>query len=76
MAVLRHIYTWAMEEGKLHRPDNPASKIDKNLPKKKARDVVLSLNEARIVWQAGRAGDRLSLWRACPAHAAHRLSVR
>ncbi|HEY6453706.1 MAG TPA: hypothetical protein VIY90_00340, partial [Steroidobacteraceae bacterium] len=41
-----------MDESKLKRRDNPASKIDRNLPKKKARDVVLSLNEARIVWQA------------------------
>jgi len=44
-----------MDEGKLKRPDNPASKIDKNLPKKKQRDVVLSLNEARIVWRAAEA---------------------
>jgi len=55
MGVLRHLYSWAMEEGKLRRTDNPASKIDKNLPKKKSRDVVLSLNEARIVWQAAQA---------------------
>lgn len=52
MGVLRHMYSWAMDEAKLRRQDNPASKIVKNLPKKKARDVVLSLNEARIVWQA------------------------
>jgi len=52
MGVLRHMYSWAMEEGKLKRRDNPASKIDKNLPKKKEGDVVLSLNEARIVWDA------------------------
>jgi integrase len=52
IGVLRHMYSWAMDESKLKRRDNPASKIDKNLPKKKARDVVLSLNEARIVWQA------------------------
>lgn len=52
MAVLRHLYAWAIDEGKLSREDNPASRIDRNLPKKKARDVVLSLNEARIVWQA------------------------
>jgi hypothetical protein len=34
MGVLRHMYSWAMEEGKLKRKDNPASKIEKNLPKK------------------------------------------
>lgn len=52
MGVLRHMYAWAIEEGKLKRQDNPASKIDKNLPKKRQREVVLSLKEARLVWQA------------------------
>jgi len=55
MGVLRHMYSWGIEEGKLKRQDNPASKIDKNLPKKKQGDVVLSLNEARIVWNAAEA---------------------
>jgi len=55
MGVLRHMYSWAMEEGKLKRKDNPASKIDRNLPKKKQGEVVLSLNEARIVWDAAEA---------------------
>jgi integrase len=55
MGVLRHMYTWAMEEGKLKRKDNPASKIDRNLPKSKRGEVVLSLNEARIVWNAAEA---------------------
>ena len=55
MGVLRHMYSWAMDEGKLKRKDNPASKIDRNLPKKKQRDVVLSLNEARLVWDAAEA---------------------
>src|ERR1700688_1856986 len=52
MGVLRHMYSWAMEEGKLKRKDNPASKIDRNLPKPKQSGVVMSLNEARIVWDA------------------------
>jgi integrase len=52
MGVLRHMYSWALEEDKLKRKDNPASKIEKNLPKKKQDDVVLSLNEARTVWDA------------------------
>jgi hypothetical protein len=52
MGVLRHMYSWAMEEDKLNRKDNPASRIEKNLPKKKQGDVVLSLNEARLVWDA------------------------
>ena len=52
MGVLRHMYSWAINEAKLRRSDNPASNIVRNLPKRKARDVVLSFNEARIVWQA------------------------
>jgi integrase len=52
MGVLRHMYTWAIEEGKLKRKDNPVSKIDKNLPKPRQGETVLSLSEARIVWQA------------------------
>jgi integrase len=52
MGVLRHMYSWGMDEGKLKRKDNPASRIDKNLPKKKQGDVVLSLDEARVVWAA------------------------
>jgi len=55
MGVLRHMYSWAMEEGKLKRKDNPASKIARNLPKKKQGDVVLSLHEARVVWDAAEA---------------------
>lgn len=55
MCVLRHMYSWATEEGKLKRKDNPASKIDRNLPKGKQGDVVLSLKEARIVWDAAEA---------------------
>lgn len=55
ICVLRHMYAWAMEEGKLKRKDNPASKIDRNLPKSKRGEVVLSLNEARIVWNAAEA---------------------
>lgn len=52
MGVFRHMYSWGMDEGKLNRKDNPVSKITKNLPKKKEGEVVLSLREARIVWDA------------------------
>jgi len=52
VGVLRHMFGWAIDEAKLKRQDNPASKIDKNLPKPRERDVVLSLKEARVVWQA------------------------
>ena len=52
MSVLRQMYSWAIEEAVIKRTDNPASKIQKNLPKKKQGETVLSLSEARAVWQA------------------------
>jgi len=55
MSVLRHMFTWAMEEGTLKRRDNPVSKITKNLPNKSQGEVVLSTAEARIVWDAAQA---------------------
>lgn len=55
MSVLRHMYSWAMDEGRLTRKENPASKITKNLPKKNQGEVVLSLRETRIVWEAAKA---------------------
>lgn len=55
MGVLRHMYSWGMEERKIKRSDNPAARITKNLPKKKEGEVVLSLAEARIVYRAAAA---------------------
>jgi integrase len=55
MSVLRQMYSWAIDEGVLKRKDNPASRMQKNLPKQKRGETVLMLREARIVWQA--AGD-------------------
>lgn len=55
MSVLRHMYSWAIDEGKLKRKENPASKITKNLPTKNQGEVVLSLRETRIVWEAANA---------------------
>jgi integrase len=52
MSVLRQMYSWAMDECVLKRKDNPASKIQKNLPKQKKGEVVLTLREARVVSQA------------------------
>lgn len=54
MSVIRHMYTWGQDEGVIKRPDNPASKIEKNLPKKRRGEIVLTLSEARIVWQAAK----------------------
>lgn len=49
------MFSWAMDEGRLKRKDNPVSKITKNLPSKTQGDVVLSTAEARIVWEAAQA---------------------
>lgn len=54
MATLRQMYAWAIDEEILKRKDNPASRILKNLPRKKRGETVLSLREARIVWQAAK----------------------
>jgi integrase len=57
IAVLRLVLAWAIRENLVKRADNPASGMDKNLPKKRKKDRVLSLDEARIVWRAaGSAG--------------------
>lgn len=55
MSVLRQMYSWAIDESVLKRKDNPASRMQKNLPKQKRGETVLTLREARIVYQA--AGD-------------------
>jgi integrase len=54
MSVLRQLFSWAIDERVLKRQDNPASRIQKNLPKKKTGETVLSLKEARIVYQAAK----------------------
>ena len=54
MSVLRQMYSWAIDEGVLRRRDNPASRMQKNLPKQKRGETVLMLREARMVWQAAR----------------------
>jgi integrase len=55
VTVLRQMFGWAIEENKLTRKDNPVAGMEKNLPKKKRGERVLSLREAREAWRA--AGD-------------------
>jgi integrase len=55
VAVLRNMISWGMNEGKLRRESNPVANMEKNLPKKKRGERVLSVEEAREVWRA--AGD-------------------
>jgi integrase len=52
LAVLRKMISWGVAEGLLARKDNPASGMESNLPKKRKKERVLSLEEARIVWRA------------------------
>jgi len=52
IAVLRKMINWGIREKLLKRTDNPVTGMEDNLPKKKRRARVLSLEEARIVWQA------------------------
>jgi hypothetical protein len=47
--------SWAIEEGKTTRTDNPVSGMGKNLPRKHQRERVLSLEEARMTWVAAEA---------------------
>ena len=48
------MFSWGIEEEKLKRKDNPCSNIVRNLPNAKKRETVLSLREARVVWQAAK----------------------
>jgi integrase len=52
IAVLRKMINWGIRERLLKRTDNPLTGMEDNLPKKKRKARVLSLEEARIVWQA------------------------
>jgi hypothetical protein len=52
LAVLRKMISWGSAEGLLGRKDNPASGMESNLPKKRKKERVLSLDEARIAWRA------------------------
>lgn len=55
VSILRQMIGWGMEEKKLTRKDNPVSGMEKNLPKKRKGERVLSPDEARDAWRA--AGD-------------------
>jgi hypothetical protein len=47
LSVLRQMIGWGIDEEKLKRTDNPASNMEKNLPKKKKGERCLSLRERR-----------------------------
>lgn len=52
LGVLRKMINWACTEGLMTRKDNPAEGMESNLPKKRRRERVLSLEEAQIAWTA------------------------
>ena len=51
LGVLRTMLNWAITEALITRKDNPATGMEANLPKKRQRERVLSLEEARVVWR-------------------------
>jgi len=52
LGVLRKMINWGIRERLLKRTDNPATGMEDNLPKKKQKERVLSLEEARLAWRA------------------------
>jgi integrase len=52
LGVLRKMINWGIREQLLKRTDNPCTGMEDNLPKKRAKERVLSLQEARTAWQA------------------------
>jgi integrase len=52
LAVLRKMTNWGIREGLLKRADNPCTGMEDNLPKKRQKERVLSLEESRIAWAA------------------------
>jgi integrase len=52
MGVLRKMINWGIRERLLKRTDNPVAGMEDNLPKKRSKERVLSMDEARLVWEA------------------------
>jgi integrase len=49
---MRKMINWGITEGLLTRKGNPAEGMESNLPKKKKKDTLLSLEDARIAYRA------------------------
>jgi integrase len=52
LTVVRKMLNWGMREKLIKPQDNPMSGMEDNLPKKRRKETVLSLDEARIAWRA------------------------
>jgi integrase len=86
LSVLRRAIRWGLDEKKFFRPDNPASNMESNLPKKKKGGRALSMGELRDAWQAAAdigypfgpvyqldalTGNRRIEWAACKVSYLH-----
>lgn len=52
LGVLRKMINWGIREELLRRQDNPVMGMEDNLPKKRRKERVLSIDEARLAWRA------------------------
>jgi integrase len=52
VAVMRKMINWGMAEDLITRKDNPVEGMESNLPKKKKKETVLSLDDARVAYRA------------------------
>jgi integrase len=52
VAVVRKMINWGMAEDLITRKDNPVEGMESNLPKKKKKETVLSLEGARVAYRA------------------------
>jgi integrase len=49
---MRKMINWGMAEDLITRKDNPVEGMESNLPKKKKKETVLSLDDARVAYRA------------------------
>ena len=75
VAVVRKMINWGIAEDLITRKDNPAEGMESNLPKKKKKDTVLSLEDARVAYRAA-AVFGLSVRPPIPVDSAHWVSTR
>jgi integrase len=52
LGILRKMINWGIKERKLKRQDNPAEGMESDLPKKRRRERVLSMEEMQLAWVA------------------------
>lgn len=75
LGVLRKMINWGIRERMLKRTDNPVSGMEDNLPRKRRRERVLSLEEAQIVWRAVAARTSTSSNRCWSSRRRHTRAI-